>query len=426
MKIKAILALSALSLGLTGLASAQTTNFVYLTGSSAFRPTTYDAIVSLFDSAPVITVDKISALSTNADPHTGGRFLFAGTISSNNYVIKCAWSGSEAGIADATAATGGRLQTFLATSYAFNTTNTFTTATLSSTESHTVDLIMADNEQGYSLTKTPALTGKALGVVPFLWLKNAQTNSTYPTAPADWSRLTNVTDPMLRQALTGGSPLALFTGNPADTNWVYVVGRDNQSGTYVNTMLNTQRGLVGSPSQIKINNVGNLAVIAGGALVTGQGADVGGYASGGTVVTALGLPGSGNSGIDPIYSNATFQATGTAVINGGWYAIGYAGLYDADSALGINGFAVNAPYSPAVALTYNGVAETPDNIKNGTYSYWGNEYIYKSKNNLSAGGGVIYTKLLTAIPASMDLNHTFPYTAMLASKSSAASNPAHN
>ncbi len=416
MKLKSILAIGALTVGLAGVAGATTTNFVYISGSTAFRPSSYDALYSLFSPAPLVTAGKVSTVGT-PDAHTAGQMMFVGNISGNPYVIKCAWSGSEAGIIDVTTTAGNKKESFLDTGLAGQTN----TATLSATDSHTVDLAFADNEQGVSLTKSPTLTGTALGIVPFVWMKNAQTNALNTTPPADWARLNNVTDAQLRTALAGGSPMALFTANPADTNWAYICGRDNQSGTFVNTMLGTQFGLANSPSQVEIDqNPTGVAHILGGALFSGKGANVGGYNSGGTLVTQMTITGSATNG-DAVY----FAASG--VQNSGFYAIGYAGLYDADVAFGIQaGEVIATPNGPAIPLTYNGVAETAANIENGTYSYWGNEYLYKSKNNLSTGGGSVYTLLLTAVPANIDHIHAFTYSDMVASKSGAAADPTHN
>lgn len=414
MKIKTILAVGAFSLGLTGLAHAVTTNYCYITGSTAFRPTTYDAIVSLFTPAPDIAAGKCSTIGS-LDAHTAGQMKFTGNIitgvNTNFYIIKCAWSGSEGGIGNLTAAAGAGKVNFVDDSVVAQVT----TNTLSQTDNHTVDLAFADNEQAYSLTKTPALTGAQAGVVPFIWVKNGQTNSANPTAPADWTRLNNITASQARVVLAGGSPLALLTGNAADTNWVYVAGRDNQSGTRVNALLNSQFGLVNPPAQVTLALSNGVCSLQGGLTASGE-------SSGGTLAGKLTYPGSATNG-DSIYLNAYSGITG--VTNGGFYAIAYVGLYDADIALGIQS-AIALPNCVAGALTWNGVAETPDNIRNGTYSFWGNLMLYKSKNNLSSQGSAIYTKLLAAIPANVDHNHAFSTTEMLATKNNAASDATHN
>jgi len=419
MKIKSILAISALTLGLTGLANAATTNYVYMTGSSAFRPCIFNTftnqtpLVKIFDAAPAVVVGKCSTVGT-LDPHTGGQMMFHGDIGGAHYVIKCSWSGSEAGISDVTQASGAGKLSFI------NDDQTgITTATLTATDSHNVDIAMADNEQSVSLVRTPALTGVSVGIVPFIWVKNAQTNSAVTTAPADWNRLVNVTDPMLRVALTGGAPLALFTGNGADTKMVYVAGRDNLSGTFVNTMLCTQFGLSVDPSQIKIQKIGTgqIATMTSSNLLTGKGAGIEGEASGGTLSGNLVFIGS-STNLDWVAS----KSAGANVY--GWYAIAYLGLVDADIALGIQS-PIALPNGKAVGLSYNGVAETPDNIINGTYSFWGNEYIYQSAHNFGVSGNAttVYNKLVSSIPSNCDGVYFFATTAMTATKSGAAADP---
>jgi hypothetical protein len=227
-------------------------------------------------------------------------------------------------------------------------------------------------------------------------------------------------------ALNGGSPLALFTGNAADTNWVYVAGRDNQSGTYVNTMLDTQYGLALSPSQIEITSVGGVATITPTNLITGFGKSVGGQNSGGTLANTMTYVGS-STNFDPVLSKALHKA------RYGWYAIAYVGLFDADVALGIQG-PVALPGGVAVPLTYNGVPESAANIINGTYSFWGNEWIYESQSNLSSGGDTVYNALIgsvnggtgSGIPGNLDGDHQISLTSMLASKSNSGSDATHN
>src|SRR5262249_39107011 len=146
------------------------------------------------------------------------------------------------------------------------------TSTASATDVHTVDLALADASQAASKTKSPQLTGSKVGIIPFIWVKNAQTGN-----PADWARLVNVTDPQLRVALSGGTKLALITGNPADSRYVYVSGRDNNSGTRVNALADTgygirtlvgQASIGGSSGAPTLGTLGNGGQSSGGTLAT--------------------------------------------------------------------------------------------------------------------------------------------------------------
>jgi hypothetical protein len=385
MKLNSLTVISALSLGLVATASAQ--NRVYITGSTAFRPATYDALVSIFDSAPSIAAYKASTVGA-LDPHTAGQMLFDGNISGARYVIKCAWSGSEAGILDI--ATAGKTENFIDDINVNGVQAITSTSTASATDAHSVDLALADNSQAASKTKSPSLTGTKVGIIPFIWVKNAQTGG-----PADWGRLVNVTHPQLRVALSGGTKLALITGNTADTKYVYVAGRDNNSGTRVNSLADTGYG---------IRTLVRQTIIGGslGAPTLGTPLGNGGQSSGGTLANTMTFTGS---------------ATATDTVNGGtgWYAIAYLGMYDADVAIG----------GGAVGLTLNGVAESTGAIQEGQYSFWGQEWLYQNPT-LSTAASTVNGKLLTAIPLHVDGTHSISLTSMNASKASDTADPTHN
>ena len=100
------------------------------------------------------------------------------------------------------------------------------------------------------------------------------------------------------------------------------------------------------------------------------------------------------------------------------------GLPDADIALGIQGTPA-LPAGLAVGLTFNGVALTTENVKNGTYSFWGNEFLYQSLHNLSTGGGTVYTSLLSAIPLNCDDVYYIATGNMHANKTLSSSDPTH-
>ena len=384
MKISSLLSVSALSLSVVGLANAQ--NRVYLTGSTAFRPATYDALVSIFDSAPSIAAYKASTVGS-LDPHTAGQMEFDGNISGARYIIKCAWSGSEAGVLDL--ATSGKTEAFIDDINVNGVAAITSTSTASATDNHSVDLALADNSQAASKTKTPQLTGTKVGIIPFIWLKNAQTGT-----PADWARLVNVTHPQLRVALSGGTKLALITGNTADTKFVYVTGRDNNSGTRVNTLADTGYGIRTLVRQTIIGGSSGAPTLSS--------LSNNGQSSGGTLATTMTLTGS---------------ATAPDTINGGtgWYAIAYVGMYDADVAIA----------GGAAGLTLNGVAESTTAIQEGQYSFWGQEWLYQNPT-LSSAASTVNTKLVTAIPVHVDGTHEISLASMNASKSSDTADPTHN
>jgi hypothetical protein len=176
---------------------------------------------------------------------------FQGTLvgGSGTTTIECAWSGSEAGIKDVAT---GLSENFIDPSLLDgNDHGTNVPATLTS---QPVDLAMGDNAQAYSRTKTPVITANTeVGVITFKWVRN---NGLWTGS--------NVTASQIRQALNGFCPRAVFDGNSADVNdYVYVSGRDNQSGTRVNTFGDSLYGIFSSPSQIEMNSSGVMQLVGG-------------------------------------------------------------------------------------------------------------------------------------------------------------------
>jgi hypothetical protein len=402
MKIKSILALGLLSLGLTSLVNAQTTNYVYITGSTAFRPAAFTAILNLMTNDSSRTVSAWSCASAT-DPTGGGNQQVSGVIGGANYVITMKWSGSEAGISDIT---GNGTQAFMALG-ATPGTNTATYA--GATTAHVVNLAFADNLQSFSKKTTPTATGNRVGIIPFVFVKNAQTN-----APADYLAITNVPDAAFRAALkVGGVKVCQFTGNPADTNrYVYISGRDNDSGTRVNTFADTSFGIKSGANQVTIGGSDNNFTLTPTSLTGGQ-------SSGGTLAKSMFILGSAASAAG---TNCIFGSTN------GFYAIAYLGMYDADVAT--NGPANNG-VNGAVILSYNGVPESTQAIAEGQYNFWGYEYLYQSISNIGDAGS-IYTSLTqsnsAAITAACDGIHTIPLSTMNCTRlnNNPTADPVHN
>ncbi len=233
MKLKEIILAGAFMLGAVSLCEAGT---IYLTGSTAMRGSIFTTIRtagSVFTAVPTTTTYEGSSAS-------GANYMvFSGTLvgGSGTTVIKCHWSGSEGGIRDV--ATGAS-ELFVDDSIADGANHTTSPGT---TIGHNVDLAMADNSQAFSRTKVPALTtGTNVAVITFAWVRN----------PGLWTG-SNLTDAMIRKALQGACKRAVFSGNASDTNdFVYVSGRDNQSGTRVNQFGESGYGIFNFPNQIEM------------------------------------------------------------------------------------------------------------------------------------------------------------------------------
>jgi hypothetical protein len=368
--------------GALGLASvANAAQYVYLTGSTAARSIVYSTIINgatVFDAAPTVVVQ-------GGKSQSGANYMnFHGNIGGNDTILKCHWSGSEAGIADLV----GGTELFLTDTATTLLDGTSPDATVSSP----VDLAMADNAKNYSRNPNVAATGAKVGIIAFKWV--AEKGS----APG----LTNVTDQAIRVAFAGVAKLALFTGNPADSTRVFVTGRDNGSGTRVNAYGTCGFGIFNIPSQLEVNPDGSMLDQGGGVYLGEYG-----YSSGGTVAAQMG------------YDLSQATSKDVAPLGDGvshFSVIGYLGAADATVAVANGG----------KELTYNGIPFSLAAIQEGQYNFWGNEYIYKKNTGLSSQAATIYTKLSTGIPANADNNLLVSLNSMHCIRSGPSSDPIHN
>jgi hypothetical protein len=399
MKINKTILLAVLGVSVAGIASADE---IFLTGSTAARAAVYQTMTNpgcVFQSAPIQTLFGGSG--------SGDTYMaFTGTLvgGSGSTTINCTWSGSEAGIVDV-ATPGGKDETFMADSYWQNASgNSDNTTGPASTQQHFVDVCMADNSQAYSPAGSllPAVANQQyVGVVPFRWLRN----------DGLWTG-SNVTDSQIRQALSGGAKLAVFTGNAADTNsYVYVAGRDNSSGTRVNAFGDTGFGIATSPKQIEINSANGAMVSTTVHGSTKYAADFG-QSSGGTLAKTIGVQAS--------------TITVTDMVNhvSGYSAIAYLGISDSTTA-------TNSTYQ-ATILSYNGIPWSISSLEEGTYTFWGNENVLETGNTYSGQSlnvGLVFTDLTsptTGITSQADGNILVPISAMHCTRQGPGADPVHN
>jgi hypothetical protein len=234
-------------------------------------------------------------------------------------------------------------------------------------------------------------TGSEVGVITFTWVRNKGL----------WTG-SNLTDAMIRQALKGFCKRAVFSGNPADSNdYVYVSGRDNQSGTRVNAFGTSGFGIFTIPNQFEMDSTGNMLDLDA---PNGTYAGDFGFSSGGTLATTMG-------------ADTTAKADNW---NGGtgFSVIAYLSRGDADKAI----------TAGAVELTYNGVAQSAANVKEGTYTFWGNEYIYQA-NGVGAEAQSAYARLAngtTGIVNYCDGVKAIKLTDMHCNRTGPTSDPSHN
>ena len=225
-----------------------------------------------------------------------------------------------------------------------------TAATLSATP----DLALSDTSQAVSLSSAqPALADYGVvAIIPFVWAKG-----NFPS-PADssWNDLVNVSDAQLAYFLSGAQVASFFTGRAADTDDVYLIGRNKGSGTRVNTLLDAQYGVNVAVDQFVPANT----TYSGGAL---------------TVATLTTIAAAGN--LTEVVNDGFDSGSGVAKT----LAASLAGATDGQAQtitlgyLGLSDYQGTAQPGGAVALTLNGVPENDATVQNGTYSFWGHEHL---------------------------------------------------
>ena len=379
-----------IALGIAANASAD--NVVYLTGSTAFRATVYNALHTpgyIFDSTNTVTEAEFGSSQSGAN-----YMLFHGTISGTPTYIDCAWSGSEAGIASAA---GIAIQntdknnnliplanspcTWVKADGSISMTGLQGSAPSGSqleASSHIADLAQADTSQAVSLTPYVANTSSALkdygveGVVTFSFAKNVNTSPS-----TEWLALTNITIPQANVLFSSGyQHTAFFTGVASQTNeYVYNVGRNKGSGTRANELSDTGYGTSTAVQQFSIGE--GIEIAATTNLVLDY-ENNNGYESGGGVSTALGINGSCQQ-TDPYFGNT------------GWFAIGFMGPSDATA----HGLAVSPNW-----LTCDGVAESDGSIEEGQYVLWGHEHLY-GRSTISGFQDTDAQKIFSGVQASI-------------------------
>jgi len=373
--------------GLMGLASlADAAQYVYITGSTAGRAAVYATIMdgaTVFDAAPTFAGQ---GSTTTAD---GCSYMnFHGNIGGTETYVKCHWSGSEAGISDVASSATGTFLTDSATTKLDGTTPDATST------GNVVDLCAADNNKTFSKNNSTAITGLKVAVIPFKWVKESGSAAS----------LTALTDSTIRQALAGNAKLSLFTGNGADTTRVFVSGRDDNSGTRVNTFGDCGFGIRSAPVQVTVNSSG--VITASGSGSTSP-ATPGGYSSGGSLATQMGYSLTNALSVDPV----SLGGDGTSHFS----VIAYVGMSDAASAVTAGGTEIS---------TLNGVPFSIANIEQGTYNFWGNYYIFK-RNSPTSQAGTVYNKLTAAagIPNHADDTVLIKLTSMVAQRAGPTTDP---
>jgi hypothetical protein len=400
MKSNKLILAGALALGCVGVAQAD----CYITGSTAMRSTVWKALSTsgqVFTGAITATYYD-DGVTDGSAPQNANWMVFSGTLTGGGAAtVYCHWSGSEAGIADVANGTAEKFVTGASVNGMDNGTNVPV-----NTASHVVDLAMADNDQTFSQVYgnpagSPPLalnTGSQVGIITFEYVRN----------PGLWTG-TNLTDQLVRGALASGLKRAQFTGVSNQNDFVYVSGRDNGSGTRVNSFGTSGYGIFTSPGQIEIDGTsGAMQVLFNTTnshgVVTHHYVGDFGFSSGGTLAKTMG----GN----------TTAATDQITLGTGFSVIAYLSVGDAGTAVG----------KGAVVCSLDGVSFSPVAVSEGQYNFWGNEFIYQN-NTLgsdSTDATTVYNNLVADIPGDCDGIKAIANSQMDCTRGGPTSDPAHN
>jgi hypothetical protein len=384
MKTKALLAASALSLALAPVTQADVT--INITGSTAFRSVTMQAIVNTLGSAEGAWEGTGTALGSS------NKASFKGTISgiSGIVTVNTNWNGSVEGmtIVGAGNATSGWINSATAT-FAPANNGTFGNryAVGAAPKTSLVPTVACSDVYQASTAVTASLQDVIGGVIPFKFVANESAPGTF----------TNMTD-QLHELLwaTGFQPLSLFTGDAADTRQVYAVGRDAGSGTRATRLAETRYGITKPVTQWRVTTASGVASVfrlwpsqveeptpPSGSFNDATLLGNGGYTSGSSIATIMG---STSASVELQDGTGFSLATGQSVV-----AVSHLGLGDAAVAI----------TAGAKELTYNGAVYSQDNVRNGKYTAWGYLHVLNQTGALSADQVLARDAIVNAFGSSL-------------------------
>ncbi len=247
MKTKTIIRAALLVAVLTS--SAQADTQIDVTGATAFRATLLQAVYNAYASVTGAITNGNFATFNLAYDFTGNnsaRFLSSNRITfkgaypgiSGTTVIRCSFNGSVEGLK--AIATTNEPANFL-TSLAISNTGTYQGGATAPTENVRPKFSFSDVlQQNTPITNSLFPADPKVGVVTFVPLANNGT-------PTNFS---NLTQQQLKVLVGSGTqPLSLFTGDTNDPRNVYMVGRNDGSGTRTDYLLESAYGAPNSIQQ---------------------------------------------------------------------------------------------------------------------------------------------------------------------------------
>ena len=408
-------------------ASARTNVTLVLTGSTAFRNATVNAIQNILNPGYVWACSGTTAGNIGANQQ-----VFVGQTKDGKYnvIIQTAWAGSASGIyavaqpgaqtliqvlgpltgvtynSNAPIGTGPSAATLTGDSTAL-TAGGVNVGSVDYPSAATAQVALSDifvNTSSFHGPGYNTLADTHVGVVPFEWVKCAYTPDGGTTlVPTGYPGVSNIGIDQAQELVGGGLALSQFTGNASDAGvFVQCVGRDHDSGTRNGAYADA---LIAGPFEASVIQY----QVDGGALPATDGSNpLSTQSAGGGVIETL-FPWPVEtvanetrvSGSEGFFSGSNVKAVLNRDVDtsAGNYIISYLGLSDAsgvdtdtnsaDWVTTTDGAGNSYTYKPSLnALTYDGYFpgsaghefEPPyTNILNGQYSYWGYEhYLYNA------------------------------------------------
>lgn len=378
MKLTSAIMFGTLAL-VAGNASAATRVF-NLTGATAFRAAANNSIIAMLGGGAT----KYAFTGTQG---IGGsnRAIFVGTMPTqfpgDDIIVRTSWSGSTQGILDLADQNSIQfLDDVVRTDGTPGAGNPVTTAGYNlgeggadapEYENAVARWSFSDVDKLLSQRPNAPLTGGPVGVVPFRFLAGEG-------APAG---VTNMNDQMHETLWsTGFLPASFFTGNPADlTKTAIATGRNNGSGTRATILAETQYGAFTTVVQYN---------------ATTQGLRTDPYPTGKLLAITQFTNGtndghSSNSGVREVLTRDGQDLTFNSNPVDGFF-VSY--LTNSD--------AVSAISEGAIELSYNGVFYSLDKVKNGSYSLWGYQQLYKAAGATTAEN-TFDARLRVVVPGNM-------------------------
>ena len=383
--LKSIALAGALAGGITGLASANTIQYVHIVGAPAYRQDSIaviNSIVSTFSGA-----GETDSTSSGAGNASAEQWYIPNYTSGVDLVVSASFTGSTAGVEAVSSANTALAQKFIpdATSTQTGISSPTNGSSITISELHVPDFTLSDTFQATTpfngaVTLRQGTTGTShnpytfsslsatqLAIEPYVWVGT----------PGLAARgVTNITTAQAQLLYKNGKlPLAFFTGKSSDeTSFVYALSRDPGSGSRLIAVSETGVGVTTSIKTYEPTVTGATADSSGNYVKGTISGTVPLYPAGVIASTQIYDPSAGDTGY-PSFGTANqlgelAAITSTPTVNSttpsqAEYFIGY--FNPTDSA--------EAEAAGSEQLTYNGTAYSALNLDEGLYSFWSYEQL---------------------------------------------------